>query len=378
MSSLSGYVYFILVYSYLQDALAVFQAEVLGNFMAWVSGIVLVVVTLWIMIQGYRMVTGQSQGSMMAMVSNMARIVVIVTVATSMSIFGGSLSKFLSANGTLGSEISELVAGTSSPISGIDANMAMTQVALAEIDALQVSPGDTETTDTKARAMFMAGFGTSSPAMAAGAMLLLYQFAMAMIVGFGPLFILCLIFDQTKDLFKRWLLYGIGTLFSIAMLYVVTSIVLTLTANLAGALWSATLINSITKMGGEGYSSQALQQGGIGLLMTVLIISVPPMAASFFQGSLGSFLAFSQFGGGPSRLGPQGQAPGSYSGGGGSAGAADGGRDGSNAAAASSQSMSPNQSPAFSNNLGTATRSVGSTNLAPKDNAIPSKTIDRG
>jgi hypothetical protein len=156
-------------------------------------------------IQGYRMITGQSfipssgQGSMMAMVTNMARVAVIVTVATSMSIFGGSLQTFLSANGTLGSEISQLVAGTTSPISGIDQNMAETQIALAAIDAVQVPPGDTETADAKTHAMFLAGFGTSSPPMAAGAMLLLYQFAMAMVVGFGPLFILCLIFDQTKE-----------------------------------------------------------------------------------------------------------------------------------------------------------------------------------
>jgi type IV secretion system protein VirB6 len=109
--------------------------------------------------------------------------------------------------------------------------------------------------------------------IAPGTTRLLYQFAMAMIVGFGPLFILCLIFDQTKDLFRRWLMYGIGTLFSIAMLYVVTSIVLYLTENLAAALWSATLINTITNQGGEGYSSQAIQQGGIGLLMTVLFQS---------------------------------------------------------------------------------------------------------
>ena len=319
MTSISGYVYYALIYNYLQDAITEFQTAVLGSFMLWVSGIALVLVTLWIMLQGYRMVTGQSQGSMMAMVTNMARIVVIVTVATSMSIFGGSLQNFLSANGTLASEISGLVAGTNSPISGIDQNMAETQVALAAIDAVQVPPGDTETAESKAHAMFFAGFGTSSPPMAAGAMLLLYQFSMAMVVGFGPLFILCLIFEQTKDLFRKWLMYGIGTLFSIAMLYVVTSIVLYLTVNLAGALWSATLIDSITGQGGEGYSSQAIQQGGIGLLMTVLIISVPPMASMFFQGTLGNFMPYAAFGAGAaSRPGPQGQPPGSYGGGGGS------------------------------------------------------------
>jgi type IV secretion system protein VirB6 len=154
--------------------------------------------------------------------------------------------------------------------------------------------------------------------IAPGTTRLLYQFAMAMIVGFGPLFILCLIFDQTKELFRRWLMYGIGTLFSIAMLYVVTSIVLYLTENLAAALWSATLINTITNQGGEGYSSQAIQQGGIGLLMTVLIISVPPMASMLFQGTMGGFLFQSAFSAGGARAAAmqQGLPPGAYGGGG--------------------------------------------------------------
>ncbi|MEA9656625.1 type IV secretion system protein [Xanthomonas campestris pv. raphani] len=55
-------------------------------------------------------------------------------------------------------------------------------------------------------------------------MLLLYQVAIALFVGFGPLFILCLLFDQTKQLFQKWLLYGIGTMFSMGVLAAMVSI----------------------------------------------------------------------------------------------------------------------------------------------------------
>ena len=50
----------------------------------------------------------------------------------------------------------------------------------------------------------------------------------------------------------------------------------------------------------------------MGLLMTVLIVSVPPMAAMFFQGTLGNFMHYSAFAGPASAPGPQGQPPGSY------------------------------------------------------------------
>ncbi|WP_425611816.1 type IV secretion system protein [Xanthomonas campestris] len=49
----------------------------------------------------------------------------------------------------------------------------------------------------------MVGVGTGGPAVVAGSMMLLYRIAMALFVGFGPLFILCLLFEQTKSLFQR-------------------------------------------------------------------------------------------------------------------------------------------------------------------------------
>jgi type IV secretion system protein VirB6 len=40
----------------------------------------------------------------------------------------------------------------------------------------------------------------------------------------------------------------------------------------------------------------ALQQGGLGVLLTTMILSAPPMAAAFFQGTLGQFNSYSPFG----------------------------------------------------------------------------------
>lgn len=50
------------------------------------------------------------------------------------------------------------------------------------------------------------------------------------------------------------------------------------------------------------------------IILTTLILIAPPMAAMFFQGTLGSFMAYSQIGGGPAAQapGPSGQPPGSY------------------------------------------------------------------
>jgi len=143
-------------------------------------------------------------------------------------------------------------------------------------------------------------------------MLLMYKVALALFVGLGPIFICCLMFKATEQMFWRWLNYGLGTLFSLAVLSLMTSIVLDLTLRVAGALWASSAINALLETGGgAGLTGQALQQGGIGMLMTVLLITAPPMAASFFGGTVGSFTPYSALGG-ASQPGPQGQPVGSY------------------------------------------------------------------
>ncbi|WP_053839930.1 type IV secretion system protein, partial [Xanthomonas graminis] len=108
------------------------------------------------------------------------------------------------------------------------------------------------------------------------------------------LFILCLLFDATKSLFQKWLLYGIGTMFSLSVLTFTVSLATKVTTAVAAgfiAKWAAT-----NGTAGEGVMSMALQQGGIGLVLSTLILTAPPMAAAFFQGTLGQFNAYSQLG----------------------------------------------------------------------------------
>jgi type IV secretion system protein VirB6 len=171
------------------------------------------------------------------------------------------------------------------------------QLGLSSIDALQVED-DPNLFQEKNRAMWMVGVGTAGPAMVGGAMLLMYNVMLALFVGLGPIFILCLLFDATKSLFQRWLLYGIGTMFSLAVLAAMIAIATDTVLSVAGAFWASALLNTL--MGSNfssGLTSVAMQQGGIGMLLTVLIISTPPMVSNFFQGALGNFSPFAQISG---------------------------------------------------------------------------------
>ncbi len=320
-ASVGDFVFFKLILEYLREEIANFGEGVLGRMMTWVGSIALVLMTLWVLIQGFRIVTGRSRDSMAALATNMARAALIVTVATSMAMFGKDLQSFLTQD--VQDEITYVVTGKDDTAEElIDRNLGYMQLALTSVSVLDVA-GDVTLDSAKTRAMWFIGLGTGGPAVTAGAMLLLYQVAMAMFIGFGPLFILCLLFEQTKSLFQRWLFYGIGTMFSMAVLAAMTGIAMEMVARVAASFWGAAALGALLSTNlTEGMSSMALQQGGMGLILTTLILTAPPMAAMFFQGTLGTFMAYSQIGGSPGAAapGPQGQPPGSHGGGGGGGG----------------------------------------------------------
>ncbi|MGG6315655.1 type IV secretion system protein [Stenotrophomonas geniculata] len=234
----------------------------------------------------------------------------IATVAESMAMFGTKLQNFLT--GDVQDQITYIVTGKKSTADElIDKNLGYMQLALTSMSVLDVAC-DVALDSAKTRAMWFIGLGTGGPAVTAGAMLLLYQIALALFIGFGPLFILCLLFEQTKSLFQRWLFYGIGTMFSMAVLAAMTGIAMEMVARVAASFWGASALGALLGSNlTEGMSSMALQQGGMGLILTTLILTSPPMAAMFFQGTLGTFMAYSQIGGSavPTSPGPNGQPP---------------------------------------------------------------------
>ncbi|WP_236726854.1 conjugal transfer protein TrbL [Xanthomonas cannabis] len=105
-------------------------------------------------------------------------------------------------------------------------------------------------------------------------------------------------------------------MFSMVVLAAMVSICMKMVAKVVGSLWAVKALGMVLdKDFTNGITSPAMQTGGMGVLLTLLILTTPPMAAFFFQGTLGSFMAYSQIGGAASAggsPGPQGQAPGSY------------------------------------------------------------------
>lgn len=251
----------------------------------------LTVPTLWIFIQGYRIVTGQSREAAMGLVVTALRASLIIGLATSMA--EGSSKLYWTLTDGVSQSITQVVTGDSkSPYDAIDKNLGLMQIAMMSINQIQTA-GNQQRDDEKTRARWFTGVGMAGPGVVGGSLLLLNKIGMALFVGFGPLFIMCLLFQATKSLFSKWLLYGLGMVFSLSVL----SFTVSLATKVIGAVAVAFLAKyAFPGNSGEGISSMALQQGGLGLVMTTLIVTAPPMAAAFFQGTLGQFTAYSALG----------------------------------------------------------------------------------
>jgi type IV secretion system protein VirB6 len=291
-AGIPNFVFFHEINSFIDDELI---NEYLPNLGARVirvlGGIGVLVLTLWIMIQGYRIVTGQSRESMMALVVNALRATFIVGIALGLGAAFGPI--YGSVTDGLSRTINETMTGSQNPegpYQNIDRTLGILQAAMAMVDSVDATY-DEETRERKARTQAMIATGLGLPAITAAAAIMLNKFAIGLVLALGPLFILCLLFDQTKSLFHKWLLYGIGAIFSMAVLTVTVTLALDMLIAVGMAFWVSNMILG----GSEDVTSMAMQQGGLGLILTTLIVSTPPIAALLFQGTLGNFSPYNAF-----------------------------------------------------------------------------------
>ena len=215
----------------------------------------LIVLTLWMKWYGYQMVMGNSQASAKDFVYKAVRAWIIIAFATGLAAGMGfsiravttDLSNLISSAMTGSTDASKCTSTASdSGFMGckIDQNLIRAQAAMAFVNQLDTG-GDPVLEDKKSKASLMTAAGIGGPAIVAGAFLLTLKVAMALFISLGPIFIMCLLFKQTTQLFWKWLYYGLSTMFATAMLAVVSDIAMDLVENISGALFVSDLFTNL-------------------------------------------------------------------------------------------------------------------------------------
>ena len=260
----------LLLYSSIRDyiyaRISFFTEHVLSKNLTLVFTIIVALLTLWIMIQGYLIATGRSQEGLKGFVYGLGKTYLIVAVALGVAA-GGDFSVRVLTD-TLSDGISQIMTGDSDV-----GSKCLTQ-------------------DSKSIIGWFVGVGTAGPAIVAGTMLIMFRIAMALFIGFAPIFILCLLFKKTAPLFQKWLYYGLATIFSSVMLGVMAEISMDLVGNIAITDAVSNIASALIGGNVGGIMQTVTQQLGLGLMLSTLLITVPPMAGAWFNGMMATYSGY--------------------------------------------------------------------------------------
>lgn len=294
--------------NYIYARIELLMEQILSNNLTLALTIVTSLFTLWIMIQGFLIVTGRSQEGLKGFIFNLGKSYVIILMALGVSSSSSFALRTLTE--TLNNGVSQIMLGNDSSGSKclltttrdmlgckIDKNLSVTQGVMGFMN--QIDTADDPILEEKVdKAKLFAGIGTAGPGIVAGTMLILYRLAMALFVGFAPIFILCLLFKKTAPLFSKWLYYGLATIFSSVMLAVMADISSDLVEMMATSLFvSKGLLEFVTGEGVGGVAQAATQQLGLGLILSTLLITAPPMDGMWFNGVMGQYYGSNYLGG---------------------------------------------------------------------------------
>lgn len=81
MGDIGQWVFFRIIFLYLDDKVAVMRDNMLSGFMQWALSFLIMLVTAWIAFQGWLIVTGRAREPMMALVTNALRIGLVSMLA---------------------------------------------------------------------------------------------------------------------------------------------------------------------------------------------------------------------------------------------------------------------------------------------------------
>ncbi|HFC8486846.1 TPA: hypothetical protein ACFP4K_001499 [Neisseria subflava] len=121
---------------------------------------------------------------------------------------------------------------------------------------------------------------------------------MTLFIGFAPYLYFMPSVQKTAPLFQKWLYYGLATIFSTVMLGVMAEISMDLVGNIAITDAVSNIAAALTGGNVGGIMQTVTQQLGLGLMLSTLLITVPPMAGAWFNGMMAGFSAYSVIGNG--------------------------------------------------------------------------------
>ena len=293
--------FFILIKTYVEILIMKFGDRGLSALSTVLIPSLMSMVTVWLMFEGYRILNGQSREPLNMFLWRGAKMVVIITVASWIMNNPTGLRDWISEH--IKNPIASVIVGGeyASPEAMVDSSLLLMHLIMGAFGSLQAA---TSNNNDGALANFImaSGVAQGTPAVVAGALLLLNEIALSLAILTAPAFILCLLYDPTKQYFQGWLKFFLGSLLTMAVLSVMVTIglkvMLVYATKVLGEYGVGVAVAGSASQDRPGIAQITIMQGGLGLMMSTLMITAPLLVGNLIGSSLGGFSGYNMFSGG--------------------------------------------------------------------------------
>ncbi len=295
--------FFILIKTYVEILIMKFGDRGLSALSTVLIPSLMSMVTVWLMFEGYRILNGQSREPLNMFLWRGAKMVVIITVASWIMNNPTVLRDWISEH--IKNPIASVIVGGeyASPEAMVDSSLLLMHLIMGAFGSLQAA---TSNNNDGALANFImaSGVAQGTPAVVAGALLLLNEIALSLAILTAPAFILCLLYDPTKQYFQGWLKFFLGSLLTMAVLSVMVTIGLKVMLVYATKVLGEYGVEAMMAKSANSTESRpgiaqiTIMQGGLGLMMSTLMITAPLLVGNLIGSSLGGFSGYNMFTGG--------------------------------------------------------------------------------
>ena len=276
------------IHTYVLTMVQDFGYAGMGRMLQVTMAIGSVCLSLWFIWQGWCIATGQTRDTFLVFGGRAITAIVAVATAQGFALTGVHWVQFVS---DMQNTLALAITGDQHPSPTHMLGQVLSYM-LALQSVLQIYQSGT---DNPQLLGFITGAGQAFPAFLAGGLGLLNEVALHLCLVFAPIFILCYLSLKTRFLFANWLKFTITTLVSMVVLTVVTVIalkaIITMSVTLLALTSNGLIPNSpfsslFASTPAPALNDIATVTGGVGLLLSTLILGVPPLVVNFFSGGL--------------------------------------------------------------------------------------------
>ena len=295
--------FFILIKTYVEILIMKFGDRGLSALSTVLIPSLMSMVTVWLMFEGYRILNGQSREPLNMFLWRGAKMVVIITVASWIMNNPTGLRDWISEH--IKNPIASVIVGGeyASPEAMVDSSLLLMHLIMGAFGSLQAATSN-DNGSAFSNFIMASGVAQGAPAVVAGALLLLNEIALSLAILTAPAFILCLLYDPTKQYFQGWLKFFLGSLLTMAVLSVMVTIglkvMLVYATKVLGEYGVGVAVAGSASQDRPGIAQITIMQGGLGLMMSTLMITAPLLVGNLIGSSLG-FNAYSPFGNGDAK-----------------------------------------------------------------------------